>query len=125
MKFGIIGSGMIAKFHAKAIEAMAGSELHSVYSRNPKSAKAIADEFGCAASTDLDAFLADPELEIVTIATPSGAHLEPAIAVAKAGKHVICEKPLEITTDRVDEMAAAGKENDVTVSGIFNRRFNL
>ena len=43
MKFGIIGSGMIAKFHAKAIEAMAGSELHSVYSRNPKSSKAIAD----------------------------------------------------------------------------------
>jgi predicted dehydrogenase len=124
MKFGIIGSGMIAKFHAKAIEAMAGSELHSVYSRNPKSAKAIADEFGCAASIDLDAFLADPELEIVTIATPSGAHLEPAIAVARAGKHVICEKPLEITTDRVDEMAAAGKENGVTVSGIFNRRFN-
>ncbi len=124
MKFGIIGSGMIAKFHAKAIEAMAGSELHSVYSRNPKSAQAIADEFGCQASSDLDAFLADPELEIVTIATPSGAHLEPAVAAAKAGKHVICEKPLEVTTERVDQMAVAGQENGVTISGIFNRRFN-
>ena len=124
MKFGIIGSGMIAKFHAKAIEAMAGSELHSVYSRNPKSAQAIADEFGCQASSDLDAFLADPELEIVTIATPSGAHLEPAVTAAKAGKHVICEKPLEVTTERVDQMAVAGQENGVTISGIFNRRFN-
>lgn len=124
MKFGIIGSGMIAQFHAKAIEAMDGSQLHSVYSRNPESSKALADEHGCTGYNDIDAFLADPDLEIVTIATPSGAHLEPAVAAAKAGKHVICEKPLEITTERVDQMAAAGQENGVTISGIFNRRFN-
>lgn len=124
MKFGIIGSGMIAQFHAKAIEAMDGSRLHSVYSRNPNSSKSIADEYGCAAYTDLDAFLADPELEIVTIATPSGAHLDPAIASVRAGKHVICEKPLEITTERVDQMIAEGEKSGVTISGIFNRRFN-
>lgn len=124
MNFGIIGSGMIAKFHAKAIEAMEGSQLRAVYSRNPESAQAIADEFDCAASSDLGAFLSDPELEIVTIATPSGAHLEPALAAIRAGKHVICEKPLEITTDRVDQMIAEGEKQGVTVCGIFNRRFN-
>ncbi|MEM9158417.1 MAG: Gfo/Idh/MocA family oxidoreductase, partial [Verrucomicrobiota bacterium] len=124
MKFGIIGSGMIAKFHGKAIQAMEGSELHAVYSRNPDSSKAIAEEYGCAAFTNLDAFLADPDLEIVTIATPSGAHLEPAIAAARAGKHVICEKPLEITTERIDQMATEGAKHGVTISGIFNRRFN-
>ena len=124
MKFGIIGSGMIARFHAKAIEAMPGSELGSIYSRNAASSRAIGEEFGCQAFDDLDAFLADPKLEIVTIATPSGAHLEPSVAAARAGKHVICEKPLEITTDRVDQMAAVGKECGVTISGIFNRRFN-
>ena len=117
-------SGMIAKFHAKAIEAMDGSQLRSVYSRNPASSQTIADEFGCAASSDLDTFLADPELDIVTIATPSGAHLEPAIAAVRAGKHVICEKPLEITTDRIDQMIAEGEKQGVTISGIFNRRFN-
>lgn len=115
---------MIAKFHAKAIEAMEGSQLHSVYSRNPKSSQELAKEFNCIGYNDLDEFLSNPELEIVTIATPSGAHLEPAVAAAKAGKHVICEKPLEITTERVDQMAAAGKEYGVTISGIFNRRFN-
>ena len=125
MKFGIIGSGMIARFHAKAIEAMPGSELCSICSRNAVSSGALSQEFGCQAFTDLDVFLADTELEIVTIATPSGAHLEPTIAAARAGKHVICEKPLEITTERVDQMAAAGKEYGVTISGIFNRRFNL
>lgn len=124
MKFGIIGSGMIAQFHAKAIDAMDGSQLRSVYSRNPKSSQAIADENGCAAYSDLDAFLADPELDIVTIATPSGAHLDPALAAVRAGKHVICEKPLEITTARIDRMIAEGEKQGVTISGIFNRRFN-
>lgn len=124
MNFGIIGSGMIAQFHAKAIDAMDGSQLRSVYSRNPKSSQAIADENGCAAYSDLDAFLADPELDIVTIATPSGAHLDPALAAVRAGKHVICEKPLEITTARIDRMIAEGEKQGVTISGIFNRRFN-
>ena len=124
MKFGIIGSGMIAKFHAKAIQALEGSELHSIYSRNADSSQAIAEAQGCAAHTNLDAFLADPDLEIVTIATPSGAHLEPALAAARAGKHVVCEKPLEVTPDRIDQMVAEGAKHGVTISGIFNRRFN-
>ena len=109
MKFGIIGSGMIARFHAKAIEAMPGSELRSIYSRNAASSGTLREEFGCQVFDNLDAFLTDPELEIVTIATPSGAHLEPSVAAARAGKHVICEKPLEITTNRVDQMAASAK----------------
>lgn len=124
MKFGIIGSGMIANFHAKAIAAMKGSELRSVYSRNPISAKMLADENDCQAYSDLDTFLSDPDLEIVTIATPSGAHLAPATAAVRAGKHVICEKPLEITPERIDQMVAIAEKSGVTISGIFNRRFN-
>tara|TARA_R110002096_G_scaffold29509_4_gene88925 strand:- start:15935 stop:17050 length:1116 start_codon:yes stop_codon:yes gene_type:complete len=124
MKFGIIGAGMIANFHAKAIQAMEGGELLSVYGRNAEKAEATAQEHGVKAFSDLDAFLGDPELDIVTIATPSGAHLEPAVAAAKAGKHVIVEKPLEVTPERIDTMLAAAKETGVTVSGIFNRRFH-
>lgn len=124
MKFGIIGAGMIAKFHAKAIEAMADGELHSVFGRRTEAVESLARELGCMAYDDLDAFLADPELEIVTIATPSGAHLEPALAAAKAGKHVICEKPLEITPERIDLMISACEEAGVTLAGIFNRRFH-
>lgn len=124
MNFGIIGSGMIAQFHAKAIKAMEGSQLRSVYSRNPDSSQAIANEYDCTAYSDLDAFLADPDLDIVTIATPSGAHLEPAIAAVRQGKHIICEKPLEVTTDRIDQMIAEGEKQGATISGIFNRRFN-
>jgi len=124
MKFGIIGAGMIANFHGQAIKAMEGGELHSLYGRNAEKTQQTAQELGCKAYSDLDAFLADPELEIVTIATPSGAHLEPALAAAKAGKHIICEKPLEVTPERIDQMIAACKEAGVTLSGIFNRRFH-
>lgn len=124
MKFGIIGAGMIAKFHAKAIEAMEGGELHSVFGRRPEAVEALAAEIGAKPYSDLDAFLADPELEIVTIATPSGAHLEPALAAARAGKHVICEKPIEITPERIDLMIAACEQAGVTLAGIFNRRFH-
>lgn len=124
LKFGIIGAGMIAHFHAQAVEAMEGGELHSVYGRRPEAAGKLGQEFDCLAYSDLDAFLNDPELDIVTIATPSGAHLEPAVAAAQAGKHVICEKPLEITPERIDQMISACDEAGVVLAGIFNRRFH-
>lgn len=124
MNFGIIGGGMIARFHAQAINAMENGTLHSVYARDEEKAESFAKEFGCKAYTDFDAFLADQDLDIVTIATPSGAHLEPALAAAKAGKHIACEKPLEVTTERIDQMIAAAEENGVKLAGIFNRRFS-
>jgi len=124
MKFGIIGAGMIANFHARAIEAMEGGELHSFFGRRQEAVDEFVREHGGRGYTDLDAFLADPEVDIVTIATPSGAHLEPAMAAATAGKHVVCEKPLEVTPERIDLMIAACDEAGVTLSGIFNRRFH-
>ena len=124
MHLGIIGAGMISDFHARAIVAMEGVELAAVYARRPEAASALAGRFGCAAYSDLDAFLAHPGLQAVTICTPSGAHLEPVLAAAKAGKHVICEKPLEVTVERVDEMVAACESSGVGLAGIFPRRFN-
>tara|TARA_B100000927_G_scaffold68643_5_gene54322 strand:- start:6210 stop:7256 length:1047 start_codon:yes stop_codon:yes gene_type:complete len=124
MKFGIIGAGMIANFHAKAIQAMEEGELHSFYGRRQEAIDELVAENGGRGYTDLNEFLADPELDIVTIATPSGAHLEPALAAAKAGKHIICEKPLEVTPERIDLMISACEDAGVTLSGIFNRRFH-
>jgi UDP-N-acetyl-2-amino-2-deoxyglucuronate dehydrogenase len=54
-------------------------------------------EIGCQVYHDLDKMLADPAVDVVTICTPSGVHIEPAVAAAKAGKHIIVEKPLDIT----------------------------
>ncbi|BCU78484.1 Gfo/Idh/MocA family oxidoreductase [Luteolibacter sp. LG18] len=124
MKFGIIGAGMIGRFHATAIQQMTGGELHSVFDLRAEGAEKLASEFGAKPYSDIDAFLADPELEIVTIGTPSGAHLDPALASLNAGKHVICEKPLEVTPERIDLMMAAAEKNGVTLAAVLNRRFH-
>ena len=124
MKFGIIGAGMIGQFHAKAITAMTGGELHSVFDLRLEAAEKLASGFNAKAYGEMDAFLADPDLQVVTIGTPSGAHLDPAMAAIQAGKHVIIEKPLEITTERIDQMMTAARENKVTLAAVLNRRFH-
>lgn len=122
-KFGIIGCGMISAFHAKAIKE-AGGELVACYDRIPLAAERIAKEFGCIAYHEFKDFLEDENIEIVTIGTPSGAHLEPAMAAAKAGKHIIVEKPLEITPERCDQIIEAADQAGVVLSTVFPSRFH-
>ncbi|MDJ0819853.1 MAG: Gfo/Idh/MocA family oxidoreductase [Desulfobacterales bacterium] len=122
--FGIVGCGMIADFHARAVESMKGGHLACVYSRSKTNAERIANAYNCSAYQDYRAFLAHPGLDLVTIATPSGAHLEPCVQAARAGKHIICEKPLEVTLERVDRMIRECKANKVMLAGIFPRRFS-
>lgn len=123
--FGIIGGGMVAEFHAQAIQAMGSTtKLGAIYARNPAKAKQLGEQFNCKSYANLDDLLTDPSIDIVTIATPSGAHLEPAIAAARAKKHIICEKPLEVTPMRGQRMIEMAKKENVVLSGIFNRRFN-
>jgi len=123
--FGIIGGGMIAEFHAQAILAMGENvKLGAIYARNPQKAKLLGEKYDCLSFSKLEEFLAQEAIDIVSIATPSGAHLEPAIAAAKAKKHIICEKPLEVTPARIEAMIKVAKQEQVLLSGIFNRRFN-
>ena len=124
MKFGIIGAGAIARIHAQAIGAMRNGELAAVTARHLEHARQITDEFGGRAYDDVADMLADPAVQVVTIATPSGAHLGPTLAAAEAGKHVLVEKPLEVTVDRIDRMIAACEKAGVMLGAILNRRFN-
>jgi UDP-N-acetyl-2-amino-2-deoxyglucuronate dehydrogenase len=123
MNIGIIGSGMIARIHAQAVSRIAGVRLHSVYNHRLSKARGLAAEYGIPASDDLTAFLSDPRLDLVTVCTPSGAHYEPAMAALAAGKHVVCEKPLEVTTARVDAMIAAADAAGKTLASVLNRRY--
>ena len=103
--FGIIGLGMIADFHAQAIAHLKGARLVGVASRNADKARAFAEKRRVEFSTDRMAeLLARPDVHVVCITTSSGAHLEPALAAIRAGKHVVIEKPIEITTERSDEI---------------------
>ena len=122
--FGIIGTGMISRFHARAIADVRGARLVACYNRTHKKATAFAEEHGGTAYRTLDELLADPQVDAVAIATASGAHLEPAVAAARAGKHIIVEKPLEVTLRRCDRIIRECKKHDVRLATIFPSRFH-
>lgn len=122
-KFGIVGTGMISDVHATAIRSLENTELVGVYGSNADKARDLSTKYSCKAFRSYEAML-ESDIDIVTIATPSGAHMEPAIAAAKNGKHVLCEKPLEISVERMDQMIAASAEAGTYLGGIFNFRYN-
>lgn len=122
--FGIIGCGMIAKFHARAIADIPDARLVACFNRTAPKAEQLAAEFGGEATTDLEQMLARPDIDVVTICSPSGAHMEPCLAAAKAGKHVIVEKPLDVTLERCDAMITACEQAGVKLATIFPSRFH-
>ena len=122
--FGIIGVGMIADFHAQAIAHTQGGRLIGVATRNADNARAFATKHQLAVSTtSVDELVARPDIDVICVTTPSGAHLEPALAAARAGKHLVIEKPIEITTERADELLRVADAARVKVSPIFQARF--
>lgn len=123
--FGIVGCGMIAGFHARAIAELRGAKLVAVSTSREENGRRIADlALGCQVYTDYEKFLKHAGLDVVIICTPSGAHLEPAISAAAAGKHVVVEKPLEVTLARCDRIIAACKSAGVLLCTIFPSRFS-
>ncbi|OFY59772.1 MAG: hypothetical protein A2X04_08935 [Bacteroidetes bacterium GWF2_41_9] len=122
--FGIIGAGLIADFHARAIQSLPNARLAGICGTNQLKVKSLSEKYGCKAYSEYEALLSSPDIDIVTIATPSGAHMEPAIDAAENGKHVICEKPLEISLDRIDMMIDAHEKAGTQLGGIFNYRFH-
>jgi UDP-N-acetyl-2-amino-2-deoxyglucuronate dehydrogenase len=123
--FGLIGCGMIAEYHARAIGEIEGASVVAAFSRSPQNGAKIATIApGCRVYDDLDAMLAHPGLDVVCVCTPSGAHLDPAIKAAKEGKHVVVEKPLEITLERCDAIIAACDAANVRLCTIFPSRFS-
>jgi predicted dehydrogenase len=123
--FAIVGCGMIARFHARALAEIPDAKLVALVSRSQDSARKLANELGqeLALYTGLAQALADPAVHAVIITTPSGAHLEPAVEAAAAGKHVVVEKPLEITAERCDRIIAACERGGVLLCTIFPSRF--
>jgi predicted dehydrogenase len=124
--FALVGCGMIARFHAKALAEVPGTRIAALVSRTPANAEALLRETGtpaCPVFATLDEALRRPDVHAVVITTPSGAHLEPAAAAAAAGKHVVVEKPLEITPERCDRIIDACDRHRVKLCTIFPSRF--
>ena len=123
VKYGIIGTGAIAAMHADALRNSKNAELVAVFDQITDRARAFAEKYNVRAIDDFDAFLNDKEIEAVTIATPTGVHGKVAVPAALAGKHILCEKPLDTTTEKVDEIIAACDKTGVLMMSVFQSRF--
>ncbi len=121
---GIVGTGSITGKHLEAIGALDYAKVLALHNPKLESVQKAEAKFGLPVYSDMEEFLALPGLDIVCICTPSGLHLEPALAAAQAGKHVMVEKPLEINLSRVDQLVSACEEKGVKLEVIFQNRFS-
>jgi len=121
--FGIIGCGVIAPTHAKAIAACPEAELVACCDVDEEKGRKFAADNGAAAFyTDYCQMVADPNVDVVCVCTPSGLHADCVIAAAKAGKHVFCEKPLDIQREKMTAMIAACRAAGVKLGCVFQSR---
>lgn len=121
--YGIIGCGNIAPMHAEAIEEVPGARLIAVSDVVERNAQQMAERFGAVAYTDYHAMLQRDDIQVVNLCIPSGLRAEAGVACAKAGKHIISEKPLEVNTERIDLLLDAVEEAGVKLGCIFQNRF--
>lgn len=111
LRMGTIGSGSIVHTILDNVKAVDGIRLTTVYSRTEEKGRQLAAEYGAdRVYTDLDAFLGDPEMNVVYIASPNLLHYEQAKKALLAGKHVICEKPFCTKAEQARELTALAKE---------------
>ena len=119
---GLIGAGNISQTHARAAAAIPGVSVAAVHGANGAKARELAASHGAAAYDSLDAFLDHEPMDMVVIGSPSGVHAAQGVAAARRGLHVLVEKPIDVTTERADELIAAAEESGVRLGVLFQDR---
>jgi UDP-N-acetyl-2-amino-2-deoxyglucuronate dehydrogenase len=123
-RLAIIGLGMAVTPHAKGLVDLADRvEVAASFSRSPERGKAFAAKFPFPTSTDLERILADRSIDTALILTPPNARLDFVRRFAEAGKHVLVEKPLEVTAARAAELVATCRRAGVTLGVVLQHRF--
>ncbi len=123
-KSAIVGSGNIGRGHAKAYKDCTEIELVAVVDDHHKCATTLGEEAGVPCYTEVSAVMDDPEIDFIDVCTPSGHHGDVALMAAEAGKHCVCEKPLDVTPQRCDEMIAAFEKSGTLLGGIYQHRYH-
>jgi UDP-N-acetyl-2-amino-2-deoxyglucuronate dehydrogenase len=121
--FCIVGAGFISGVHAQALSEIPEAKISVVCDNTEKAALALAEKAGAAAETDYRRAVERDDVDIVCVCTPSGTHADIAVAAAQAGKHLVVEKPLDITLERVDRIIQAARTAGVKLACIFPYRF--
>ena len=121
--FAVVGCGNIAGHHVAGVLGTPEAELICVVDNVEAKAKALAEKNKVKYYTDVKDMLKDKAVDVVTICLPSGMHMDVAIASMEAGKHIISEKPLDVTLEKIDKMIAVSKKTKKHLTGIFQSRF--
>jgi len=121
--FGVVGLGM-GKHHCRSVTEARGAKLVAVCDTDEERLAAMTELHGCKGYTSYEEMLNDGDIQVVNVAVESGKHAQFAIQAADAGKHMIVEKPADITPARVDQMIGAVKDNNVKVGCIFQARLD-
>ena len=123
VRFGLLGAGRIGKVHAKAVTGHPGAKLVAVADAMEPAAQAIADQYGCEVRK-VDAILAAKDIDAVVICTPTDTHADLIEAFARAGKAIFCEKPIDLSIDRVKACLKVVRDTKAVLMVGFNRRFD-
>ncbi|NGP45615.1 Gfo/Idh/MocA family oxidoreductase [Bacillaceae bacterium SIJ1] len=119
----IVGAGVISASHARAITAHQEAKLVAICDIEQEKAEKLAYEFKVEKTyTDYEEMFAQEAIDIVSVCVPSGLHAEVTIAAAQHGIHVLCEKPLDITSEKMSKMIDACKANNVKLGAVYQRR---
>jgi len=119
---GVIGCGVISDTHLAAIDLLPDARLVAVCDKNGAAAQAKAQAWGCDYHTSHLEMLQREDIDIVNVVVPSGLHAKIGIDAAKAGKHVLVEKPIDITLEAIDSLLSAADANGVKVGAIYQLR---
>ena len=122
MKFGVIGHGFMGSRHVAIIDSFEECECIAACDTDPFRLKGLDKKIIC--YEDIDLFLENPSIDVVVIATPNKWHKEHALKAINAGKHVICEKPIALSVDELDEMKEAADRMNVTLTSHHQRRLD-
>src|SRR4051794_2142089 len=121
LKTAVLGTGFVGRVHLEGISRVGGVELYAIGEPEVQKAEALAAEFGAEkVEADYHKLLADPKLDAVHICTPNALHFPMAKDALKAGKHVICEKPLAISVKEAAELAKLAAESKLRIDTFDN-----
>ena len=120
--FGVIGLGM-GRARARAIQAAPGARLVAVSDLNEQRLTEAAGEFQCDTYTDYHKMLERDDVDVVLVMTPSGMHAEHGIDVARAGKHVVTTKPIDVKLEAIDRLTEVCKQENVVLAVDFDSRY--
>lgn len=123
IRIALLGAGRIGQVHARTIRGMDNATVTAVSDFFPETAEKLAKTLG-AEVRDNDTIMASDDVDAVVVGTPTDTHFDLIMAAAKAGKAIFCEKPVDMSADRIRELIAVVEKAGVPFMTAFNRRFD-